>query len=174
MTAYANQNGGYHVKYAGLIVALIVLVALFAIAYVKIKEAGESSTKKKVTLFKPEPLSDKELQFLSTVKRSNEAAKKAEEEDNKVECSFCNTVVEIPDDGKCPNCGGSLTDAIEEAERKRKVIEYEMMQIQAEMAKDRAQTEKIYSRTNAVKGVLAAAISPAAGAAMLKKYRKKR
>lgn len=159
-------------KYAGLIVTLVVLVGLFAIAYMKLKEAGDSP-KKQVKLFKNEPLSDKEMQFLSAVKSSSAAAKK-EEENDKIECSFCNSMVDVPEDGKCPNCGASLSDAIAEAERKKKVIEYEMMQIQAEMAKDKAQNDKILNRASAMKGVMAAAISPAAGVHMFRSARKKR
>ncbi len=99
--------------------------------------------------------------------------KNSEPEEEKVLCEFCDSYVEITENGICPNCGASLKEAIEKESEKKALIQLEMMKIENEMEKDRLEAERKNKMIDFAKAATVSMVSPIAGAAMMKSAKDK-
>ncbi len=119
-------------------------------------------------------LSSKEALAVAEARRAAYAKNNESEKDEEtVLCEFCDSYVEITENGICPNCGGSLKEAIEKENEKKALIKLEMMKIESEMEKNRLEAERKDKMLDFAKGAMVSMVSPIAGAAMLKSAKDK-
>lgn len=133
------------------------------------------SGKWKLLIKKPEIKEDDKLSELSSKEAAQLTAMRAEimgnkvEEDNRVLCSFCETYVDISDNENCPNCGASLSEAIQKEKERKALIQVELIRIQNELENERLKKERTDKIIDTAAMTAVTMISPITGRSIVKK-----
>lgn len=157
-------------------VDFLVILAILALLGVTFAFSG----KWKLLIKKPEMKLDDEAKL--SVKEANQInAIKAEmmvnassDDEDKVLCSFCESYVEIPENGLCPNCGASLSEAIQADKEKKAMMQVELLRIQSEMENDRLKAERTTKLVETAAITAASVVSPFVGRRIVKNIIKNR